>query len=233
MSESPLAFIVDDEPAMLDIVSFALETQGFRWEGFRSAEGAWQALARTRPDLFVLDVMLPGMSGIALCTRIRATTDIPVMLVTAKGESADRIAGLEADADDYVVKPFHPRELALRAQRLVRRQHSHTLAKTAFGVLRLDPGGVEAVLAGERIPLTGNEYKVLAALIADANQTIDFRALLIAGWGDGDRLAGREMIKTTVYRLRNRFDDAIADSGRIIESVRGIGYMLRAELAAS
>ena len=85
---------------MLDIMTFALETQGFRCESFRSAEAAWVSLTRTRPDLVVLDVMLPGMSGITLCSRIRATSDVPVMLVTAKGEPRDRIAGLEADADD-------------------------------------------------------------------------------------------------------------------------------------
>ena len=229
MADSPLAFVIDDEPAMLDIMTFALETQGFRCEEFRSAEAAWVALSRTRPDLVVLDVMLPGMSGITLCTRIRATTDVPVMLVTAKGEPTDRIAGLEADADDYVVKPFRPRELALRAQRLVRRREPTGLAKTPFGVLRLDPSGVEAILGSERIALTGNEYKVLAALLAEPGETIDFRGLLIAGWGDGDRLAGREMIKTAVYRLRHKLDTAVADSGRVIESVRGTGYLIRTE----
>jgi len=230
MAEAPLAFVVDDEPAMLDIITFVLETQGFRCEAFRAAEPAWIALTRTRPDLVVLDVMLPGMSGITLCSRIRATSDVPVMLVTAKGEPGDRIAGLEADADDYIVKPFHPRELALRAQRLVRRSEPQSVAQTAAGQLRVDPGGVEAILGSERIPLTGNEYKVLQALLAEPNEAIDFRGMLIAGWGEADRLGGREMIKTTVYRLRHKLDAAVADSGRIIESVRGTGYMIRSEL---
>lgn len=227
MHETPLAFVVDDEPAMLDIITFALETQGFRCESFRAAEPAWSALSRSRPDLVVLDVMLPGMSGITLCSRIRATTNIPVMLVTAKAESADRIRGLEADADDYVVKPFHPRELALRAQRLVRRNQPADVARTGFGTLTLSPGDVQAVLGSERIALTGNEYKVLAALIAQPDAAIDFRELLIAGWGEADRLGGREMIKTAVYRLRHKFDAAAPGSGRIVESVRGLGYLLR------
>src|SRR5690606_30697983 len=95
---SSLAFVVDDEPAMLDIVTFALETQGFTTESFRSAEAAWSALERSRPDLVVLDIMLPGISGISLCQRIKSRWDVPVMLVTAKGEVSDRIAGLEAEA---------------------------------------------------------------------------------------------------------------------------------------
>ncbi|MEQ6898136.1 response regulator transcription factor [Microbacterium sp. KR10-403] len=231
MADEHLAFVVDDEPAMLDIMTFALETQGFRCEEFRSAEAAWVALHRTRPDLVVLDVMLPGMSGLTLCSRIRATSDVPVMLVTAKGEPAERIAGFEADAEDYVVKPFHPRELALRAQRLVRRHEPTGVVQTEFGMLRIDASGIEAQLGTERIALTGNEYKVLAALVAEPNVTIDFRGLLIAGWGDGDRLGGREMVKTAVYRLRHKLDAAVPDSGRVIESVRGFGYLLRADAA--
>ncbi|MGB3731493.1 response regulator transcription factor [Microbacterium sp.] len=225
--DEPLVFVVDDEPAMLDVMTFALETQGFRCEVFRSAEPAWTALSRQRPELVVLDVMLPGMSGLTLCTRIRATTDVPVMLVTAKGEPAERIAGFEADAEDYVVKPFHPRELALRAQRLVRRRTTTQQILTEFGVLRVETG-TDAVLGTVRMTLTGNEYKVLAALLAEPNETIGFRELLIAGWGEADRLGGREMIKTAVYRLRHKLDSAVPQSGRVIESVRGSGYLLRA-----
>ena len=227
MADAPLAFVIDDEPAMLDIITFVLETQGFRCEAFRAAEPAWAALNRSRPDLVVLDVMLPGMSGVTLCSRIRATSDVPVMLVTAKGEPDDRIAGFEADADDYVVKPFHPRELALRAQRLVRRHDQPQSVATRAGQLRLDAGGVEAILDAERIPLTGNEYKVLQALLAQPDEVVDFRGLLIAGWGDADRLGGRELVKTLVYRLRHKLDAAVPDSGRVIESVRGAGYIIR------
>lgn len=227
MTDAPLAFVVDDEPAMIDIITFVLETQGFRCESFHAAEPAWVALSRTKPDLVVLDVMLPGMSGITLCSRIRATSDVPVMLVTAKGESDDRIAGLEADADDYVVKPFHPRELALRAQRLVRRSESPANVVTRVGHLHLDPSGTQAVLATERIALTSSEYKVLQALLSQPDEVIDFRGLLIAGWGETDRIGGREMIKTTVYRLRHKLDAAVPDGGQVIESVRGAGYMVR------
>jgi DNA-binding response OmpR family regulator len=224
----PLAFVVDDEPAMLDIITFALQTQGFRCESFRSAQPAWNALQRTKPELIVLDVMLPGVDGVTLCGRIKAHWDIPVILLTAKGEAADRIAGLEADADDYIVKPFHPRELALRAQRLVKRSDDVAGVVTALGPMQLDPASVQLVLAGQRVPVTGNEYKVLAALMAQPGEPLDFTRLLIAGWGDPARLGGREMIKTAVYRLRHKLDAAVPESGQLIESVRGTGYLLRA-----
>ena len=224
----PLAFVIDDEPAMLDIITFALETQGLRFESFRSAESAWIALHHRRPDLIVLDVMLPGISGITLCRRIKANWDVPIILLTAKGEPADRIQGLEADADDYIVKPFHPRELALRAQRLVRHDMVSTRLSTVVGTVQLEPSGVEVVIAGIRIALTSNEFKVLSALMTQPNQPLGFNRLLTAGWGDIDRLGGREMIKTTVYRLRHKLDAAVPESGQLVESVRGTGYLLRA-----
>ncbi|GAA1638602.1 response regulator transcription factor [Microbacterium flavum] len=233
MGEAPLAFVVDDEPAMLEIITFVLETQGFRCESFRAAEPAWIALGRLRPDLVVLDVMLPGMSGVELCARIRAHSDVPVMLVTAKGESDDRIAGLEADADDYVVKPFHPRELALRAQRLVRRNEAPAGVSTRAGLLRVDPGALEAVIGTEKVALTMGEYRVLQALLTQPDEVIDFRALLIAGWGEADRLGGREMIKTTVYRLRHKLDAAAPGAGQVVESVRGAGYLIRSAAATT
>lgn len=223
--DAPLVFVVDDEPAMLDIVTFALETQGFMYQSFRSAEAAWTAMRNTTPDLVVLDVMLPGVSGITMCRRIKASTQVPVILLTAKGESADRIAGLEADADDYMVKPFHPRELALRAQRLVRRQSGSGLA-IAAGPFALDPAGDNVMVNSVRVPLTPNEFKVMTALVSQPGKTLVFDRLLLAGWRETDRLGGRQMLKTAVYRLRHKLESAAPGAGECIESVRGSGYRL-------
>jgi len=230
MSEAmPLAFVVDDEPAMLDIVTFALETQGFETESFRSAEAAWTALVRARPDLIVLDVMLPGISGMALCQKIKAKWDLPVILVTAKSDVADRIAGLEAEADDYIAKPFHPRELALRAQRLVRRSETGKVISTSAGGLELDPANHDVIVNSERVPLTVNEFKILSALVSRPNTTLDFAQLLLLGWGESDRIGEREMIKAAIYRMRHKLDRASPGSSTVIESVRGSGYLLRTE----
>lgn len=221
----PLAFVVDDEPAMLDIVTFALETQGFIHQSFRSAEALWVAMHHTVPDLIVLDVMLPGISGITMCQRIKSSTQVPVILLTAKGESSDRIAGLEAEADDYIVKPFHPRELALRAQRLVRRP-SDPGQTMAAGPFELDPAGDCVYISSVRVLLTPNEFKVLMTLIAQPGKTLGFDRLLLAGWRDADRMGGRQMLKTAVYRLRHKLESTVPGSGEAIESVRGSGYRL-------
>lgn len=228
-SPHSLAFVVDDEPAMLDIVTFALETQGFTTESFRSAEAAWTALERSRPDLVVLDIMLPGISGISLCQRIKSRWDLPVMLVSAKGEVSERIAGLEAEADDYVAKPFHPRELALRAQRLVRRPEASRVVVTGGIRIELDPASHDAIVAAERVALTNIEYKLLAALMSHPNAPLDFSQLLLICWGESDRHGDREMIKATVYRMRHKLEAAVAGSSAAIESVRGTGYLLRAD----
>jgi DNA-binding response OmpR family regulator len=225
----PLAYVVDDEPAMLDIVTFALETQGFTTESFQSAETAWTALVRSRPDLIVLDVMLPGMSGIALCQKIKAKWEIPVILVTAKSEVSHRIAGLEAEADDYIAKPFHPRELALRAQRLVRRAKTEKVIVTSAGGLELDPANHDVIVNAERVPLTVNEFKILSALISRPNTILNFAQLLLLGWGESDRIGQREMIKAAIYRMRHKLDKASPGSSTVIESVRGAGYLLRTE----
>ncbi|WP_030143663.1 response regulator transcription factor [Mycetocola saprophilus] len=225
----PIAFVVDDEPAMADIVGFALETQGFETALFTSAETAWNELQTSRPDLVVLDVMLPGISGITLCRRIKARWDIPVILVTAKGEVSDRIAGLEAEADDYIAKPFHPRELALRAQRLVRRSESAGALMTASGGIELDPSSHDMIIGNERVLLTANEFKILSALMSRPGVILSFAQLLLLGWGESDRIGEREMIKAAIYRIRHKLDAAVPGSAAVIESVRGTGYILRAQ----
>ena len=133
----PLGLVVDDEPQMRYVITFALETQGFRCVSAASAESAWEKLGQESFDLVILDVMLPGLGGVELCRRIRATSTTPIILLTALGDEEDRIAGLEAGADDYVTKPFSPRELALRASAVVRRTASGTRDAVSNGALSI------------------------------------------------------------------------------------------------
>src|SRR5690606_13415819 len=164
-NDLPRALVVDDERQMRDIVSFALETQGFTTVEAADAEKAWAACERQAFDVIVLDVMLPRASGISLCRRIRVLSDVPIILLTAKGEAADRVAGLEAGADDYVVKPFHPRELALRAMAVVRRyREGHAVSRIVNGGLVIDPRSFSALRDGERLNLTQSEFALLLAL---------------------------------------------------------------------
>ena len=228
MTTEPLAWVIDDEPAIVDIVTFALETQGFRWRSFHMAQPAWNALRSEQPDLIVLDVMLPDMTGIDLCRRIRDQSNVPILLLTAKGESSDRIRGLEAGADDYFTKPFHPRELALRAQVLAQRRETHSDVTLTSGDLRLQVARHEVFVSSSRVMVTPSEFRVLHVLVEQAGETIPFARLVSAVWGDIDRIGNRELLKTTVYRLRRKLDAVRPGTGARIRSVRGVGYALDA-----
>ncbi|MER1997392.1 MAG: response regulator transcription factor [Arthrobacter sp.] len=225
MSTKPIALVVDDEPQMIDIVTFALETQGFTTLSARDAEKAWQVFKSRELDLLVLDVMLPQSSGLSLCRRIRQTSMVPILLLTARGEAKDRVAGLEAGADDYVTKPFHPRELALRAEAIVRRTRGAAVGQgteTVCGPLRIADGS--AVLAGHFLTLTPTELRLLTRLASEEGKPVGFRDLLLAGWQVDEGPGGREMLKTALYRLRRQ----LSQQGypHAVEAVRGTGYRL-------
>ncbi|HRA45068.1 MAG TPA: response regulator transcription factor [Phycicoccus sp.] len=221
------ALVVEDEPAMRDIITFALETQDFATLTAGSAEEAWTLLRQQDVDLVVLDVMLPGMSGVEFCRRITQARPVPVILLTALGETSQRIAGLEAGAADYVTKPFHPRELALRAAGLVRRSPGRGDAVVREGLITLDLRAATAYVAGKRVDLTPNEYRLLAALVTHPGETLGFRQLLLLGWGDASPLGGRELLKTALYRLRIKLESVDPAARGVVESVRGVGYRFR------
>lgn len=218
------ALVVEDEPAMRDIITFALETQGFATVTAGTGEAGWRVISEQHIDLVVLDVMLPGMSGIELCRRITATRPVPVILLTALGETSQRIAGLEAGAADYVSKPFHPRELALRAAGLVRRSPLSGGAIARSGPVTLDLRAATAYVKGKRADLTPHEYRLLAALVTHPGEDLPFRQLLLLGWGDPQPLGGRELLKTAVYRLRLKIEAVDPEARGCIRSVRGVGY---------
>ncbi|EAP99229.1 two-component regulatory protein [Janibacter sp. HTCC2649] len=225
MTEAPWrALVVEDEPAMRDIITFALETQDFTTLTAGSAEEAWTIINEQQVDLVVLDVMLPGMSGIELCRRVTSTKPVPVILLTALGETSQRIAGLEAGASDYVTKPFHPRELALRAAGLVRRSPLSRGALTQAGPVTLDLRSATAYVTSKRVDLTSHEYRLLAALVTHPDEDLPFRQLLLLGWGDAQPLGGRELLKTAVYRLRLKLESIDPVAKGCIQSVRGVGY---------
>jgi DNA-binding response OmpR family regulator len=212
--------VVDDEPQMLDIVSFALETQGFDVVCARDAERAWTAFQAQAFCLAVLDVMLPRASGIDLCRRMRAAGDTPIILLTARTDTKDRILGLEAGADDYVTKPFHPRELALRAEAVVRR--SGRREPLEVGDLRFED---EHLIVGDRIlRLPSTELRLLTTLAAQPERSVSYADLTLQGWRMLEGPGSREMLKTAVYRLRGHLREA--GSEYTVTAERGIGYAL-------
>ena len=228
----PRVLVVDDEAQMIAIVCFALETEGFVTVGVRSAEAAWRELQAADFDLVVLDVTLPGASGVQLCERIRTTSQTPVILLTARSDEKDRLRGLLAGADDYLTKPFSPRELALRALAVVRRTRGQAAAiqPARNGSLRVDTARRQASLAGRQLQLSDVELRLLACLIRHAGQVIDHRTLLNEVWQTGETAGGRDMIKTAIYRLRQQLGP---EGAELIISVRSIGYLMPLAEASS
>ncbi|KAD3455980.1 response regulator [Arthrobacter yangruifuii] len=224
MEYQHLALVVDDEPQMLDIVTFALETQGFSAVSAKDAESAWNLFRGRKFDLVVLDVMLPQASGLSLCRRIRETSDVPVLLLTAKSGAQDRIAGLEAGADDYVIKPFHPRELALRAEALVRRSRAAPAQSEVIVCGPLHVSQDAATVNGHYVHLSSLELRLLRRLASAQGQPVSFRDLLLSGWQIDEGPGGKEMLKTALYRVRK----SLQSEGlpRAIRAVRGVGYEL-------
>lgn len=226
MSETtaPLALVVDDERQMLSIIEFALQTQGFECLTASSAEAAWTLFQNRRVDLVVLDLMLPGASGEALCRRIRGRSNVPVLMLTARGTEKDRINGFLAGADDYVTKPFSPRELALRAQALIRRTQARGTADVLTnGPLVIDIRERTTTWDGRRLRLSEVEQRLLTVFTRHAGSVVTWRDLLNEVWFTGESAGGRDMIKTTVYRLRQHLGPA---GEQLIITARGTGYLM-------
>ena len=230
--DAPLVLVVDDEVQMTAIISFALETQGLRTLTAPDAPSARTLLEAEPIELVVLDVMLPGESGIDLCRSLRDTSDVPVILLTALGEVDDRVAGLTAGADDYLTKPFSPRELALRAQAILRRSTGSTMLNgptgqvLQCGALRVDRERGSASWDGVDLDLPETELRLLGRLAQDAGRAVPLRTLLQEVWGTSRAEGGRDMVKSMIYRLRQQMRAQGAPTD-LIEAVRGQGYRVR------
>lgn len=227
---SPHALVVDDEPRMAELMGLALESQGFTWSGATTADEALDALLNRQVDLLVLDIMLPGESGLDLCRRIRASSPLPIILVSALGTTEERIAGLEAGADDYVPKPFSPRELALRAQALVRREPLRHEARPGalrrdVGVLSLDAGTLQLTVAGRRVHVSAGEFKMLWLLAEHPGQTVSWQELFAAMADAPSVFGGQRAVRTAIYRLRTKLGDS-PRAPRHLLTDRGRGYRL-------
>lgn len=232
MGDAPLVLVVDDEVQMTTIISFALETQGLRTLTAADAPSARTLLEAEPIELVVLDVMLPGESGIDLCRSLRDTSDVPVILLTALGEVDDRVAGLTAGADDYLTKPFSPRELALRAQAILRRSTGSAMLTgptgqvLQCGALRVDRERGSASWDGVDLDLPETELRLLGRLAQDAGRAVPLRTLLQEVWGTSRAEGGRDMVKSMIYRLRQQMRAQGAPTD-LIEAVRGQGYRIR------
>jgi DNA-binding response OmpR family regulator len=226
MLEKPRVLVIDDELQLLEIVYFALETQGFVVTTANDIASAEVILAENDYDLIVLDVMLPDGMGFNLCKTIRAKSNVPIIMLTARGEYEDRELGFESGADDYVVKPFHPRELALRAQAIAGRYlEMRRLGKFTIGEVCIDPKNATVTVKGKLVFLSQSEFRLLSVLASASGKLIDAETILSEVWGIDASSGGKEILKTAIYRLRIKLGDD-GDESRYIHTVRGHGYTL-------
>jgi len=210
--------VVDDEPDLLELVRINLAQSGYTVETAASGSDALAALRRAPPDVMILDLMLPDLSGTELCARVRADqrlAALPIIMLTAKSEEIDRVVGLELGADDYVTKPFSPRELALR----VRAPTGEEARVLEHGALRVDPDSHRASVDGREITLTAKEFQLLVALMGRPGRVMTRERLLDEVWGSDITVTSRT-IDTHLKRLREKLGRA----GDLIETVRGVGY---------
>jgi DNA-binding response OmpR family regulator len=218
--------VVDDEPIVRDIAARYLRREGFRT--LEAAEGnrAFELFERESPNLVVLDVMMPGVDGLSLCRLIRARSDTPVILLSALGEETDRIVGLELGADDYMTKPFSPRELTARVKTVLRRASVTTPAteRLAFGDVVIDAGTRDVTRNGEPVNLTAREFDLLWFLASNPKHVFSRSHLLDRVWGD-DGVREEATVTVHVRRLREKIE-LDASQPRHLETVWGVGYRL-------
>ncbi len=216
--------VVDDEPIVREVVVRYLEREGYRTLEASDGTRARELLERESPSLVVLDLMLPGTDGLSLCRWIRSRSDLPVIMLTARGEETDRIVGLEIGADDYVTKPFSPRELAARVRTVMRRstRPSPRDEHLSFDELEIDASTREVTKAGARIHLTAKEFDLLWFLASHPRRVFSRDQLMDRIWGY-DAAVDTGTVTVHVRRLRQKIEDD-PSSPRFLETVWGVGY---------
>jgi DNA-binding response OmpR family regulator len=219
---------VEDDERIRTAVKMALEDEGWTVEETSNGEEAIDAFAREQADVVLIDIMLPGMDGFDLCRSLRRNSDVPIVMVTARADTHDVVAGLEAGADDYLTKPFAPKELSARIRALLRRarpaQPGH--ARLAFGDLEIIPDEGKVLLTGRELHLTKTEFRLLCELASNPGRVFSREMLLDRVWGYGYFGDGR-LVDVHVRRLRTKVEVDPANPRHVV-TVRGLGYRLQA-----
>jgi len=219
--------VVEDEPMVRDVVVRYLRREGYEALEATDVDEARDALEHGSPSLVVLDLMLPGGDGLELCREIRASSELPVIMLTARADEADRIVGLELGADDYVTKPFSPRELTARVRTVLRRSRPPTErdGRMVFGQLEVDTSTREVLARDEPVHLTAKEFDLLAFLARHPRRVFSRRQLMEAVWGY-EAAFDSGTVTVHVRRMREKIE-ADPSQPRWIETVWGIGYRFR------
>jgi DNA-binding response OmpR family regulator len=219
---------VEDDERIRTAVKMALEDEGWTVEETASGEEAIGAFGREPADVVLIDIMLSGMDGFELCRSLRRSSDVPIVMVTARADTHDVVAGLEAGADDYLTKPFAPKELSARIRALLRRARPSTPghARLTFGDLEIIPDEGKVVLGGRELHLTKTEFRLLCELASNPGRVFSREMLLDRVWGYGYFGDGR-LVDVHVRRLRTKVEVDPANPRHVV-TVRGLGYRLQA-----
>jgi DNA-binding response OmpR family regulator len=227
------ALLVEDDAKLAALTAEYLRSHGVEVAVCGNGATALEEARRARFDVVLLDLMLPGRSGLEVCRELRARSDVPILVLTARGEEADRVLGLELGADDYLTKPFSPRELVARIQAQVRRargQAGPPSRRVVVGELVLDPAALRATLRGRELPLTAYEFQLLRALAERAGQVLSRERLLELARGNAEEAFDRS-VDVHVSRLRAKLGDD-PKRPRLLKTVRGAGYQLAAPVGS-
>ena len=219
---------VEDDERIRTAVKMALEDEGWTVDETASGEEAIDAFGREPADVVLIDIMLPGIDGFELCRSLRRSSDVPIVMVTARADTHDVVAGLEAGADDYLTKPFAPKELSARIRALLRRARPATPghARLTFGDLEIIPDEGKVVLSGRELHLTKTEFRLLCELASNPGRVFSREMLLDRVWGYGYFGDGR-LVDVHVRRLRTKVEVDPANPRHVV-TVRGLGYRLQA-----
>lgn len=222
----PKILIVDDEPAIVSVIDNYLQSEGYRTVTAYDGHAAWKLIATEKPDLIILDWMLPGMSGLELCRKIRHAGSTPVIMLTAKSEETDRVLGLEYGADDYIVKPFGLRELVARIRTVLRRvSPGQDLATIIYHRdLKIDMKAHRVWKQKAEVILTPTEYKILCLLASHPGVPYSRLQLLNQAMGE-EYLYYERSVDTHIFNLRKKIEDSVSEPG-YIQTVFGIGYRM-------
>ena len=222
--------VVEDEESFIEALTVGLAREGFRVQVARDGEAALDMFDAVRPDVVLLDVMLPRVSGVDVCRELRKRSRVPIIMVTAKGSEIDTVVGLEVGADDYVTKPYRIRELVARMRAVMRRSadREEDLGTDALQVddIALDPERHEVRIRGEQVQLPLKEFELLHVLLANAGRVITREQLIDRVWGS-DYVGDTKTLDVHVKRLRGKVEKDPANPQRII-TIRGLGYKLEA-----
>ncbi|MFN5651729.1 MAG: response regulator [Actinomycetes bacterium] len=224
---NPTVLVVEDEESFIEALKVGLKREGFRVEVARDGMQALEMFDIVQPDVILLDVMLPRMSGIDVCRQLRKKTLTPIIMVTAKGAEIDTVVGLEVGADDYVTKPYRLRELVARMRAVLRRvptERGGELSSSSLSVgdVALDPDQHEVVIRGETMTLPLKEFELLHLLLANAGRVLPRETLIDRVWGT-DYVGDTKTLDVHIKRLRSKIEDNPSSPVRIV-TIRGLGY---------